>query len=674
MPQQTPSRPLAEQAAQLAEAIIFELLGTPRPLELLSRLGVVWAKLGKPERAQKAFLAATATLSGMLPDDTPGARLGIEYTCTLLGRALALSGKADQVRQLIATTPGIDRDTVLQRVVAGCTDVGALQESFVLALAIQDPTTQEMVLEPLAKAADESRQFALRNQAIARMRDPLRRADTLYHIARRRLENRAFAEARALLRKASHAVRATRKLPERADWLARLATALIEAQAPQEALLLLAEAEALLPKLEPYTRVRVGCQIVQGYARAGKRSRAQRLLQQITPLTKQVRAQAQDFLRQFFAEAHASLGNYAQAEQSVRYIKDARMRANAWLCLARALLEANRLSEATRIVRLAHEAALKANLHGYFIVDTLIDYAQYDMLAKLLTPANWSRLKGRQAWILSRLIEKGQWQLAASYAPRVEPAHEREQVYLSLAIARARADDLDKAQAFLSQTASPLARFWGYWSLVMEKPAAAPSLIPTLESLAQQIEPPRARATARLGMAFALTRLDQKAVAVASLEQAAAILASLRLLPVERAIYLPLLALGWAQCGQSSRAAETLRLVVDDAELQRELGASFAARCLAELGNAQALIDAAPTIEQLRDAELGNQHAWASMLLAVAEALLNIPPCSDAEIITYRMFGGFFMQLTGAEAFDPYNLTLPLFTGETPEQNEREEQ
>jgi tetratricopeptide (TPR) repeat protein len=270
MPQQTPSRPLAEQAAQLAEAIIFELLGTPRPLELLSRLGVVWAKLGKPERAQKAFLAATATLSGMLPDDTPGARLGIEYACTLLGRALALSGKADQVRQLIATTPGIDRDTVLQRVVAGCTDVGALQESFVLALAIQDPTTQEMVLEPLAKAADESRQFALRDQAIARMRDPLRRADTLYHIARRRLENRAFAEARALLRKASHAVRATRKLPERADWLARLATALIEAQAPQEALLLLAEAEALLPKLEPYTRVRVGCQIVQGYARAGE--------------------------------------------------------------------------------------------------------------------------------------------------------------------------------------------------------------------------------------------------------------------------------------------------------------------------------------------------------------------------------------------------------------------
>jgi hypothetical protein len=167
MPQQTPSRPLAEQAAQLAEAIIFELLGTPRPLELLSRLGVVWAKLGKPERAQKAFLAATATLSGMLPDDTPGARLGIEYACTLLGRALALSGKADQVRQLIATTPGIDRDTVLQRVVAGCTDVGALQESFVLALAIQDPTTQEMVLEPLAKAADESRQFALRDQAIA---------------------------------------------------------------------------------------------------------------------------------------------------------------------------------------------------------------------------------------------------------------------------------------------------------------------------------------------------------------------------------------------------------------------------------------------------------------------------------------------------------------------------
>jgi hypothetical protein len=667
MPQQTPSRPLAEQAAQLAEAIIFELLGTPRPLELLSRLGVVWAKLGKPERAQKAFLAATATLSGMLPDDTPGACLGIEYACTLLGRALALSGKADQVRQLIATTPGIDRDTVLQRVVAGCTDVGALQESFVLALAIQDPTTQEMVLEPLAKAADESRQFALRDQAIARMRDPLRRADTLYHIARRRLENRAFAEARALLRKASHAVRATRKLPERADWLARLATALIEAQAPQEALLLLAEAEALLPKLEPYTRVRVGCQIVQGYARAGKRSRAQRLLQQITPLTKQVRAQAQDFLRQFFAEAHASLGNYAQAEQSVRYIKDARMRANAWLCLARALLEANRLSEATRIVRLAHEAALKANLHGYFIVDTLIDYAQYDMLAKLLTPANWSRLKGRQAWILSRLIEKGQWQLAASYAPRVEPAHEREQVYLSLAIARARADDLDKAQAFLSQTASPLARFWGYWSLVMEKPAAAPSLIPTLESLAQQIEPPRARATARLGMAFALTRLDQKAAAVASLEQAAAILASIQLWSEERAIYLPLLILGWAQCGHSHRAAETLRSLVEDAELQRELGASFAVRSLAELGSSQVVIAAAPTAEQLRGAEFGDQYAWASALLTVAEVSLGIPPSSDAEVFLSPLLSSFMTQLTGAEAFDPYNLTLPLFRGDTPE-------
>jgi hypothetical protein len=208
----------------------------------------------------------------------------------------------------------------------------------------------------------------------------------------------------------------------------------------------------------------------------------------------------------------------------------------------------------------------------------------------------------------------------------------------------------------------------------MEKPAEAPSLIPTLESLAELIEPPRARLTARLGMAFALSRLDQKTDAVASLEQAAAILASLRLLPVERAIYLPLLALGWAQCGQSSRAAETLRLVVDDAELQRELGASFAVRCLAELGNAQALIDAAPTIEQLRGAGLETHHDWASALLAVAEALLDIPPYSAAEEIPYHMFGSFFMQLTGAEAFDPYNLTLPLFTGETPEQNEREEQ
>jgi hypothetical protein len=397
-----------------------------------------------------------------------------------------------------------------------------------------------------------------------------------------------------------------------------------------------------------------------GRAHSGCSSRLRRLL-------KQVRAQAQDFLRQFFAEAHASLGNYAQAEQSVRYIKDARMRANAWLCLARALLEANRLSEATRIVRLAHEAALKANLHGYFIVDTLIDYAQYDMLAKLLTPANWSRLKGRQAWILSRLIEKGQWQLAASYAPRVEPAHEREQVYLSLAIARARADDLDKAQAFLSQTASPLARFWGYWSLVMEKPAAAPSLIPTLESLAQQIEPPRARATARLGMAFALTRLDQKAAAVASLEQAAAILASIQLWSEERAIYLPLLILGWAQCGHSHRAAETLRSLVEDAELQRELGASFAVRSLAELGSSQVVIAAAPTAEQLRGAEFGDQYAWASALLTVAEVSLGIPPSSDAEVFLSPLLSSFMTQLTGAEAFDPYNLTLPLFRGDTPE-------
>jgi hypothetical protein len=289
------------------------------------------------------------------------------------------------------------------------------------------------------------------------------------------------------------------------------------------------------------------------------------------------------------------------------------------------------------------------------------------MLAKLLTPANWSRLQGSQMRILTRLVEQGQWQLAASYAPRIESAHEREQAYLSLALARARENDLDKAQAFLSRIASPLGRFWGYWALVMEKPAEAPSLIPTLESLAELIEPPRARLTARLGMAFARIRLDQKAAAVVSLEQAAAILASLRLLPEERAIYLPLLALGWAQCGQSSRAAETLRALVDDAELQREVGASFAVRCLAELGNAQALIDAAPTIEQLRGSGLDTHRAWASALLAVAEALLDIPPYSAAEEIPYHMFGSFFMQLTGAEAFDPYNLTLPLFTGEMPD-------
>jgi hypothetical protein len=92
------------------------------------------------------------------------------------------------------------------------------------------------------------------------------------------------------------------------------------------------------------------------------------------------------------------------------------------------------------------------------------------------------------------------------------------------------------------------------------------------------------------------------------------------------------------------------------------------------LGNAQALIDAAPTIEQLRGARLENQYTWVSALLAVAETLLDIPPYLDAETIPYRMFGSFFVQLTGAEAFDPYNLTLPLFTGEMPEQNEREEQ
>jgi hypothetical protein len=668
---QKPSpRETAEQAAQRADAILSELQRTPPLLDVWCRLGVVWTKLGKPERAQNAFSAARALLAELPCDDTPEARLDMEYACTLLGTALALAGQVEQARQLVATTPCIERDTVLQRMAAICTSVGSLQEALAIALAIQDPTTQGMVLEPLAKAADARRQFALRDQALAQMRNPLRRADTLYHIVRRRLENRAFAEARALLREATQAVRATRKLPERADWLARLATAQLEAQAPQDALPLLAEAEALLPKLEPYTRARVGCRIVQGYARLGQRARAQQLLQRLAPLTKQARAQ--DSLRQFFAEAHASLGDYAQAEQSVRRIQDARIRADAWLRLARALLEANRLPEAARIVRLAHETALKANLYGYFIVHTLLNYEQYDMLAKLLTPANWSRLKGRQEWILYRLIEKGQWQLAASYAPRIESAREREQAYLSLALARARANDLDKAQAFLSRIASPLGRFWGYWALVMEKPAEAPSLIPTLESLAELIEPPRARLTARLGMAFARIRLDQKAAAVVSLEQAAAILASLRLLPEERAIYLPLLALGWAQCGQSSRAAETLRLVVDDAELQRELGASFAVRCLAELGNAQALIDAAPTIEQLRGARLENQYTWVSALLAVAETLLDIPPYLDAETIPYRMFGSFFVQLTGVEAFDPYNLTLPLFTGEMPETNEHD--
>jgi hypothetical protein len=673
MRMQEPSpRETAEQAAQRADAILFELERTPLSLEVLCRLGVVWTKLGKPERAQNAFSAARALLAELPCDDTPEARLDMEYACTVLGTALALAGQVEQARQVVATTPCIERDTVLQRMAARCTSVGSLQEALAIALAIQDATTQGMALESLANEADARRQFALRDQAIARMRNPLRRADALYSAARRRLERGALAEARALLRAASQAVQTARQLPERADWLARLATAQLEAQAPQDALPLLAEAETLLPKLEPYTRARVGCRIVQGYARLGQRARAQQLLQRLAPLTKQARAQ--DSLRQFFAEAHASLGDYAQAEQSVRRIQDARIRADAWLRLARALLEANRLSEAARIVRLAHETALKANLYGYFIVHTLLNYEQYDMLAKLLTPANWSRLQGSQMRILTRLVEQGQWQLAASYAPRIESAHEREQAYLSLALARARENDLDKAQAFLSRIASPLGRFWGYWALVMEKPAEAPSLMPTLESLAELIEPPRARLTARLGMAFARIRLDQKAAAVVSLEQAAAILASLRLLPEERAIYLPLLALGWAQCGQSSRAAETLRLVVDDAELQRELGASFAVRCLAELGNAQALIDAAPTIEQLRGSGLDTHRAWASALLAVAEALLDIPPYSAAEEIPYHMFGSFFMQLTGAEAFDPYNLTLPLFTGEMPEQNEREEQ
>jgi hypothetical protein len=669
---QKPSpRETAEQAAQQADAILSELQRTPPLLDVWCRLGVVWTKLGKPERAQNAFSAARALLAELPCDDTPEARLDMEYACTLLGTALALAGQVEQARQVVATTPCIERDTVLQRMAARCTSVGSLQEALAIALAIQDATTQGMALESLANEADARRQFALRDQAIARMRNPLRRADALYSAARRRLERGALAEARALLRAASQAVQTARQLPERADWLARLATAQLEAQAPQDALPLLAEAEALLPKLEPYTRARVGCRIVQGYARLGQRARAQQLLQRLAPLTKQARAQ--DSLRQFFAEAHASLGDYAQAEQSVRRIQDACIRADAWLRLARTLLEANRLSEAARIVRLAHETALKANLYGYFIVHTLLNYEQYDMLAKLLTPANWSRLQGSQMRILTRLVEQGQWQLAASYAPRIESAHEREQAYLSLALARARANDLDKAQAFLSRIASPLGRFWGYWSLVMEKPAEAQALIPALESLVKQIEPSRARATAQLGMAFAYLRLDQRAAATASLEQAAAILASVQLWSVERAIYLPLLALGWARCGQASRAAETLRALVGDEEVQREVGVSFAARCIAERGSSQVVIAAAPTAEQLRGARLENQYTWVSALLAVAETLLDIPPYLDAETIPYRMFGSFFVQLTGVEAFDPYNLTLPLFTGEMPEQNEREE-
>ena len=150
------------------------------------------------------------------------------------------------------------------------------------------------------------------------------------------------------------------------------------------------------------------------------------------------------------------------------------------------------------------------------------------------------------------------------------------------------------------------------------------------------------------------------------------LLASVQLWSVEPPIYLPLLALGWARCGQASRAAETLRALVGDEEVQREVGVSFAARCIAERGSSQVVIAAAPTAEQLRGARLENQYTWVSALLAVAETLLDIPPYLDAETIPYRMFGSFFVQLTGVEAFDPYNLTLPLFTGEMPETNEHD--
>jgi hypothetical protein len=218
MRMQEPSpRQTAEQAAQRADAILFELERTPLLLEVLCRLGVVWAKLGKPERAQRAFSSAREQLAELPCDDTPGARLGIEYACTVLGTALALAGQVEQARQLVATTPCIERDTVLQRMAARCTSVGSLQEALAIALAIQDATTQGMALESLANEADARCQFALRDQALAQMRNPLRRADALYSAARRRLERGALAEARALLRAASQAVQTARQLPERAD-------------------------------------------------------------------------------------------------------------------------------------------------------------------------------------------------------------------------------------------------------------------------------------------------------------------------------------------------------------------------------------------------------------------------------------------------------------------------
>lgn len=61
---QKPSpRQTAEQAAQQADAILFELERTPPLLVTLCRLGVVWAKLSKPERAQRALSSAREQLA-----------------------------------------------------------------------------------------------------------------------------------------------------------------------------------------------------------------------------------------------------------------------------------------------------------------------------------------------------------------------------------------------------------------------------------------------------------------------------------------------------------------------------------------------------------------------------------------------------------------------------------
>lgn len=513
MTQLEKARQYARQAAERAESIIFELLGTPRPVELLCGLGAVWAKLGDLQRARRNFEAAQAAITGIAPEN----RLELKSAFTTLVKAYAQAGLIEDAVRLARTAPVDEPDDLLLKAAALCERDGQLSHAFVIARPIRDAGMQGEMLHSIATTAADRGEWVIGVRAARAIRLHARRAVVLLQLAQRRP-----ADAPALLREALQAARRVADRREHAERLIEIARAHASLKRPQDALALLKEAEVLFRDMEPYQKARLQIQASTVYIQVGRSAQARALLQRAESARARLAPRLQELLAASLVEGYLDLKAFDRAERALRTVQTLETRARLWLATARALRGAGRQEDAERALRFAQQAAARNAWLLQQVAETQIEWGLYDAAGETVKRmhARAPFAEPAKAAIILQLARKHEWRRATALIEQVQDSNRRDALRIDLALEAARQQNHSHAQNLLETIQSPALRFWGYWAMLPDAPNEREASFQGMEPSLGAIENAVARLTAHIGMAYAYAETGKNELARQHLQAA----------------------------------------------------------------------------------------------------------------------------------------------------------